>query len=109
MKQKDIVKKIRKLGYKVTVLNASISNRGGIPDCMISHEGNAIFVEIKIDKDKLSKLQSEFINEFYEVTFVLWYNSENKTYHLINERKKSKKDILFDFVNELTQKLNNVK
>lgn len=74
MKQSDIVKKIRKLGYKVTVLNAHPANRGGIPDVLISANGIPIFIEIKIDNDKLSKLQKEFILEFEKCSYVLHYN-----------------------------------
>lgn len=80
MKQSDIVAKIRKLGYKVTVLNAHSSNRGGIPDTLISINGFAMFVEIKIDDDEPSRLQLNFMDEFYSSSFRLHYDSKRKIY-----------------------------
>lgn len=101
MTQAKIVAKIRKLGYKVTVLNASARNRAGIPDILISHNGKAVFVEIKIDKDKLSKLQKEFQNEFWMSWMMLRYDSKLKEYSLelawVNNH---------EFALELEQKLN---
>ncbi len=80
MKQSDIVKKIRKLGYKVTVYSASHRNRAGIADISISVNGIPVFIEIKIDKDKLSKLQIDFLEEYYFTSFVLHYDSKTKTF-----------------------------
>ena len=82
MKQKDIVSKIRRLGCKVTILNSSFMNRKGLPDCLISFNGNAAFLEIKIDKDHLSKLQIEFAEEFFMCTFVLHYDTKTGDYRL---------------------------
>lgn len=80
MTQSKIIKAIRKLGYNVIVLNASFRNRYGIPDCLISIEGKAMFIEIKIDDDKLSKMQKEFISEFHQCSFVLHYDTSYKMY-----------------------------
>jgi hypothetical protein len=80
MKQKDIVAKIRDLDYKVTVLNAHSSNRGGIPDTLISIDGKAMFVEIKINTDEPSALQIDFMEEFHQCTFRLHYDSKEKLY-----------------------------
>jgi len=83
MKQKDIVAKIRKLGYKVTVLSSSVMNRAGIPDILVSIDGEPIFIEIKIDKDKLSKLQEHFANEFKMSWCCLHYSTKHKEYILM--------------------------
>ncbi len=80
MKQSDIVKDIRVLGYKVTVLTAHASNRGGIFDTLISINGLAMLVEIKIDDDEPSKLQLNFMGEFYSSAFILHYDSKRKIY-----------------------------
>jgi hypothetical protein len=80
MKQKDIVEKIRDLGYKVTVFTAHVCNRGGIPDTLISYAGKAIWLEIKINDDELSALQKDFAEEFYMSWCCLHYNSKNKEY-----------------------------
>lgn len=80
LKQKDIVARLRKLGYKVTVLNAHPSNRGGIPDCLISVDGFPIFVEIKIDGDKLSKLQVNFAEEFKKGWLMIRYIPHDKSF-----------------------------
>lgn len=80
MKQSDIVKKIRKLGYKVTVLTAHPANRGGITDTIIAINGFGFFVEIKIDRDHLSKLQDDFLNEVYLNSFCIHYDSKKNLY-----------------------------
>jgi hypothetical protein len=80
IKQSDIVAKIRKLGYKVTVLNSSPVNRRGIPDTLVSVGGKAMFIEIKIDSDKMSKLQKKFQYEFWQCSFVLHYDSKLKLF-----------------------------
>jgi hypothetical protein len=80
MKQKDIVKKIRNLGHHVTVINASFMNEGGIPDTIIGLDGVPAFCEIKIDNDKLSKLQENFRDKFYKNWFLLHYDSKKKLY-----------------------------
>jgi hypothetical protein len=101
MKQSDIVKKIRKLGYKVTVLNASTRNRGGIPDILISYEGHPVFVEIKVDNDKLSKLQENFRDEFLGGWACLKYDSKTKSFSGVVWRSA-----LYPFITTLTKKLN---
>ena len=101
MKQSDIVKKIRKLGYKVTVLTAHPANRGGIPDTIISWNGLAVFLEIKINDDKLSKLQENFRDEFWASWMMLHYDSKTKKYTLIFVMHSNKK-----LAYELDEKLN---
>jgi hypothetical protein len=87
MKQKDIVKKIRNLGYHVTVINASFMNEGGITDTIIGLDGVPAFCEIKIDNDKLSKLQENFRDKFYKNWFLLHYDSKKKLYECdVDER-----------------------
>ena len=73
MTQAKIVRKLRKLGMKITVLTASVSNRMGIPDTLFSFEAKAYFMEIKIHPDKMSAMQIDFRVEFRKSTFVLFY------------------------------------
>ena len=82
MNQSKIVKKLRKLGYKATVFTASACNRGGVPDTLISYNGKAIWLEIKIDDDKLSALQKDFAIEFIESWCLLHYDTKTKTYRV---------------------------
>ena len=100
MKQSDIVKKIRKLGYKVTVLNAHPSNRGGIPDILISWNGLAVFLEIKIGDDKLSKLQENFRDEFWASWMMLRYDTKTKKYTLLFIMHSNKK-LAYEFDEKL--------
>jgi len=87
MTQAKIVAKIRKLGYKVTVLNAHPANRGGIPDIVLPIKGIPVFVEIKILPDKLSKLQGEFLDEYYASSFVLYYDPKAKQFSYVRHEK----------------------
>lgn len=83
MKQSDIVKLLRKEFGKdnVTVLNAG-NNKKGIPDCIIQYSGAAFFVEIKIDSDKLSKHQENFIIKNWKTSYVLRYVSKQDKFIL---------------------------
>ncbi len=105
MTQSKIIKAIRKLGYNVIVLNASFRNRYGIPDCLVSINGDAMFVEIKIDDDKLSKMQLEFISEFEQCSFVLHYDTSYKMYSFARRSQVYDFDLLDAFI-EIKQKLN---
>jgi hypothetical protein len=103
MTQAKIVKKLRKLGYKVTVVTANTCNRGGIPDTLISYNGKAIWVEIKIDDDKLSKLQKDFAIEFIDSWSLLHYDSKTKTYRV---SASSISTFIYCVAKELQDKLN---
>jgi hypothetical protein len=103
MKQKDIVEKIRDLGYKVTVFTAHVCNRGGIPDTLISYAGKPIWVEIKINDDELSALQKDFGEEFWASWFCLHYDSKKKKYSVFTYDAYSISEKL---AIELKQKLN---
>jgi hypothetical protein len=106
MTQSKIVKKLRKLGYKVTVFTASACNRSGIPDSLISYNGKAIWVEIKIDDDKLSALQKDFAIEYIESWCLLHYDSKTKTYRV---SASSISTFICCVAKELQDKLNGVK
>ena len=74
MKQKDIIALLRKEfgNNSVIILNAG-NNKKGIPDCIISYFGAAFFIEIKINSDKLSKQQNNFVNTNWKNSYVLRY------------------------------------
>jgi hypothetical protein len=106
MKQKDVVKKIRKLGYKVTVLNASSNNRYGIPDCMVSVDGKPLFIEIKVGKDKPTKMQKEFAIEYYNSVYLLHYDPKEEVYGFEMLSGLIGPTQYFNFIKELVLKLN---
>jgi hypothetical protein len=103
MKQKDIVEKIRDLGYKVTVFTASVFNRAGIPDTLIPYNGHAVWVEIKINDDELSGLQKDFAEEFFMSWCCLHYDSKKKKYSVYAYYVNSFAE---KFARELEEKLN---
>ena len=103
MTQSKIVKKLRKLGYKVTVFTANTCNRSGIPDTLISYNGKAIWVEIKIDDDKLSALQKDFAIEYIESWCLLHYDTKTKTYRV---SASSMSTFILVVAEELQYKLN---
>ena len=103
MTQAKIVKKLRKLGYKVTVFTASACNRSGIPDTLISYNGKAIWLEIKIDDDKLSALQKDFAIEFIQSWCLLHYDTKTKTYRV---SASSISTFILAVAEELQDKLN---
>lgn len=101
MKQSDIVKKLRKLGYKVTIINASAMNRAGMPDILVSFNGFPVFVEIKIGNDKLTKLQEDFRDEMPGGWACLHYNKKSNLYTCEVWRSN-----MYAFSKQITEKLN---
>ena len=105
MNHSKIIKLLKKLRYKVTVMNAFYKNRSGIFDILISFSGTPVFVEIKTNKDKLSKLQEKFMKEFYRNSFVIRYKKQNNTFTLEINEDLIDEEIL-NFANTMIQNLN---
>jgi len=102
MTQAKIIRKLRKLGMKITVLTAQLSNRRGIPDTLFSFEETAYFMEIKIYPDKLSAMQVDFRVEFRKSTLVLYYAPGiGFTSHPFGMEKKVK-----EYIENIVVKLN---
>jgi Holliday junction resolvase len=59
--QKKVIERWEKAGFYVIKL--AKTNKNGIPDLLCMKPGEAIFVEVKGDRGKLSKLQEYRIKE----------------------------------------------
>jgi len=71
MKESDIQKKIldylrkNKLGYYAKFHNGPYGARG-VSDIVGTHRGIAVFIEVKSEKGRLTKLQEKFLREVRE-------------------------------------------
>jgi len=78
LNEADIIKLLReKFGSGHVHRLAGLRIRG-VPDVLISFNNTAFFLEIKIDQEKLSKLQELFIQIFRKSAGVLHLYNESK-------------------------------
>lgn len=74
--QKEIIKAYEKDGY--LVLKTIRLNKSGFPDIISLKDGNAVFIEVKEEKDTLKPLQKKRIDELKKQGFNAFCIQKNK-------------------------------
>jgi len=78
LNEADVIKLLRKRFGKDQVHRLTGLRIRGIPDVLISINGTAFFLEIKIGDEKLTNLQKLFINIFQRSSGVIYIKNPEK-------------------------------
>jgi len=80
LNEQDVIKLLRKKYGKDNVHRLTGLIMRGVPDTLISVDGKAFFLEIKIGEETLSSTQKLFIELFRQSAGTIYIDDENITY-----------------------------
>ena len=96
MKEQDIIRMLREAHGDSNVIRMHGCMHRGIPDVVVFIQGEAVFLEIKIEAMKLSKLQYEFLKKCKR-GFVLRVNAKRKLISLESAYEQLGSPYLYDY------------